>query len=126
MLTRSQKKYLFAIYSLGRNGNSVRSADVARIVGVSKPSTVKMLQKLVDEQYINKEAYGVITLTEKGITTANELYTSSVIVQHFLQNEVGFSKNAAEDDAVTIITQLSEESIEKLVLYALSKNKKGD
>ena len=55
MLTRSQKMYLYSIYMLGQNGNAVRSADVARLVGVSKPSTVKMVQKLVDEQYTNRE-----------------------------------------------------------------------
>lgn len=45
MLTYSQKKYLFAIYKLGQSGNIVKSADVAKIVGVSKASTVTMTQK---------------------------------------------------------------------------------
>ena len=55
MLTHSQKKYLFAIYKLGQNGRPVKSADVAKIVGVSKASTVKMTQKLTEEGYIVKE-----------------------------------------------------------------------
>ena len=54
MLTHSQKKYLFAIYKLGQNGRPVKSADVAKIVGVSKASTVKMTQKLTEEGYIVK------------------------------------------------------------------------
>ena len=58
MLTYSQKKYLFAIYKLGQNGKDVRSAEVAKIVGVSKASTVSMTQKLCDSGYIDKEHYG--------------------------------------------------------------------
>ena len=122
MMTRSQKKYLFTIYFLGQNGTEVRSADVARIVGVSKPSTVKMTQRLIDEQYIIKEAYGGITLTEKGIKEANELYTSSLIIRHFLQSEVGVSEKTSIDDATAIVSQISEESIEKLVKYVLDSN----
>ena len=35
-LTYSQKKYLFAIYKLGQNGEEVKSSEVAKLVGVSK------------------------------------------------------------------------------------------
>lgn len=124
MLTRSQKKYLFAIYSLGQSEAEVRSAEVARLVGVTKPSTVKMMQRLIEDKYITKEAYGGITLTEKGIREANELYTPSVIIQHFLQSEVGVSEQLAKDDSVTIVSQLSDETLEKLVRYVLAKNDK--
>lgn len=121
MLTRSQKTYLYAIYSLGQNGNTVRSADVAKIVGVSKPSTVKMLQKLVDEEYILKEPYKEIALTEKGIKAANELYTPSVILRDFLLNTIGVSEESADYDAVIMVSQMTDETLEKLVQYALDR-----
>ena len=89
MLTHSQKKYLFAIYKLGQNGRPVKSADVAKIVGVSKASTVKMTQKLTEEGYIVKEPYMEISITQKGIKAANELYTPSVILCDFLAESVG-------------------------------------
>ena len=72
MLTHSQKKYLFAIYKLGQNGRPVKSADVAKIVGVSKASTVKMTQKLTEEGYIVKEPYMEISITQKGIKAAKK------------------------------------------------------
>lgn len=125
MLTRSQKKYLFAIYSLGQNGEKVRSFEVAKVVGVSKPSTVKMMQRLIEDEYIIKEAYGGIILTEKGMREANELYTPSVIISHFLQSEIGVSERMARDDSVTIVSQISEETLEKLVRYVLENNNKG-
>jgi len=65
LLTKSQKKYLFAIYLLGQDGGSVKSTSVSDFLNVSKASTVKMTQKLIEEQYIIKEPYREIRLTQK-------------------------------------------------------------
>ena len=65
MLTTSQKKYLLTIYLLGQNGNKVRITDVASFLGVAKASTVRMMDKLIEEGYISKEPYKLIGLTKK-------------------------------------------------------------
>lgn len=123
MLTHSQKKYLFAIYKLGQNGRPVKSADVAKIVGVSKASTVKMTQKLTEEGYIVKEPYMEISITQKGIKAANELYTPSVILCDFLAESVGVDESTADTDAVAMVSHLSEGTVEKLVKFALEHKK---
>lgn len=123
MLTHSQKKYLFAIYKLGQNGRPVKSADVAKIVGVSKASTVKMTQKLTEEGYIVKEPYMEISITQKGIKVANELYTPSVILCDFLAESVGVDESTADADAVAMVSHLSEGTVEKLVKFALEHKK---
>lgn len=115
MLTKSQKRYLFAIYRLGQNGRPVKSTEVASVLGVTKASTVKMTQKLIDEGYIIKEPYREITLTSEGIKAANELYTPSVILQDFLENRVGVERKNAENDSVAIVSQISEDALDKLV-----------
>ena len=119
LITQSQKKYLFAIYSLGQDGRSVKSTEVSKLLGVSKASTVKMTQKLIDEGYIKKEPYREIELTPKGIQAANELYTSSVILRDFLERKVKISSRNAENDSVSIISQISGEAVEKLVGFIL-------
>lgn len=119
MLTYAQKKYLFAIYRLGMNGSVISSSDVSRLVGVSKASTVKMTQRLSDEGYILKEPYGKISLTESGIRAASSLFTSSVILCDFLHKQVGIDQQEADEDAVKIVAQVSEKSVEKLVKFAL-------
>ncbi|MBQ2823321.1 MAG: metal-dependent transcriptional regulator [Oscillospiraceae bacterium] len=117
MLTYSQKKYLFAIYKLSLNGGEVRSADVAASVGVSKPSTVKMMQSLSDDGYILKEHYGKISLTPTGVKEAEELFKRCSILGDFLSNTAGVNEENADTDAVTIVSQVSDETIEKLVGY---------
>ena len=119
MLTYAQKKYLFAIYRLGMNGSVISSSDVSRLVGVSKASTVKMPQRLSGEGYILKEPYGKISLTESGIKAASSLFTSSVILCDFLHKQVGIDQQEADEDAVKIVAQVSEKSVEKLVKFAL-------
>ena len=119
MLTYAQKKYLFAIYRLGMNVPVISSSDVSRLVGVSKASTVKMTQRLSDEGYILKEPYGKISLTESGIKAASSLFTSSVILCDFLHKQVGIDQQEADQDAVKIVAQVSEKSVEKLVKFAL-------
>lgn len=120
MLTNSLKKYLFAIYILGQDGKPVKSTAVAEFLGVSKASTVKMTQRLIEEKYIIKEPYREIRLTPEGIRAANELFTPTVILQDFLQNSVGVSEKNAREDSVTIVSQISDEALEKLVQYSLA------
>jgi len=119
MLTYAQKKYLFAIYKLGRNGEPVRSTDVSKLVGVSKASTVKMTRRLDEEGYIEKAPYGAILLTPDGIREANALYTDWVIIRDFLINRIGISEKAADSSSVTMIVQLPQEALEKLSGFAL-------
>lgn len=119
MLTRSQKLYLYAIYKLGQDGGTVRLADVAKLVGVSKPSTVKAVQRLTEQGYIVKEPYREIALTEKGVKEANELYTPGVILYDFFRNTVGVSEENADADSVAAVSQLSPEALEKFVQYLL-------
>lgn len=119
MLTQSMKRYLFAIYSLGQNGNKIRLTDVAKFMDVSKSSAVKMTERLVSDGYILKEPYREIELTQTGIKAANELYTPSIILREFLENQVGVSKENSAADAMVLAVHTSDETIEKLIEYVL-------
>lgn len=119
MLTYAQKKYLFAIYRLDMKGGAISSSDVSRLVGVTKASTVKMTQRLSDDGYIEKKPYGKISLTESGVKAASSLFTNSLVICDFLRNKVGIPEEEADIDAVKIVAQVSENSVEKLVQFAL-------
>ena len=118
MLTKSKKKYLFAIYMLGENGGSVKSTLVSDLLGVSKASTVKMTQRLIEDGYIIKEPYREIRLTELGRQEADRLFRPSVVLQDFLENRVGVEKSKAREDSIIMAAELSAESLEKLVIFA--------
>lgn len=118
-MTYAQKKYLFAIYRLGINGEAISSSDVSRLVGVTKASTVKMTQRLSDDGYIRKEPYGKISLTDTGIKEASALFASSLVICDFLKQKVGIPEQEADIDAVKIVAQVSEKTVAQLVKFAL-------
>lgn len=118
-LTYSQKKYLFAIYKLGHNGEEVKSSEVARLVGVSKASTAAMAVKLCEIGYIRKEHYGQIGLTQSGVKAANSIYTSYIIIREFLENALGLDEKTADADAVKIVIHASEKTVNHLAEYLL-------
>ncbi len=65
-LTLAQARYLNAIQSIAQAGGAVRSADVARSLGVSRPSVARMLRVLTQEGWTLKAPYGRVELTPEG------------------------------------------------------------
>ena len=120
MLTTSQKKYLLTIYLLGQNGNKVRITDVASFLGVAKASTVRMMDKLIEEGYISKEPYKLIGLTKKGISEASKMFTASVILQDFFMSMVCLSHDKAASAGMILSAELDEETLDKIVSFVLS------
>ena len=118
-LTQSQKRYLYAIYTLGISSTPIKTTEVSRLLGVTKASTVKMTQRLIDEGYIKKAPYREIELTESGIKAANELYTPSIIIENFLRGTLEVSDENAVGDTAALISQLSEETMDKFVKFIL-------
>lgn len=118
-LTYAQKKYLFAIYKLGQNGEEVKSTEVARLVGVSKASTAAMMTRLIESGYIQKKPYGQIVLTERGIKAANSIFTGCIIIQNFFENALGLDEKTADADAVKIVIHASEKTVNRLAEYLL-------
>lgn len=120
MLTEQQKKYLITIYILGQNGGSVRTTDIAKYLHVAKASTVKMEKKLTDEGLIIKEPYRPITLTKKGISEANMLFTTSIILQDFFISKVGLSAEKAGEAAMILCAELDEITLDKIADFVLA------
>lgn len=119
MLTEQQKKYLITIYLLGQNGERVRTTDIADYLHVAKASAVKMCKKLIEEELIFKEPYRQIALTKKGVLTANDLFTSSVILKEFFTARVGMTDERAGVASMIISAELDKEALDKLVGFAL-------
>ena len=113
-LLKSGEDYLEAIYNLLQKDDHAHSADVARALGVSKPSTFKALQILAEQGYIQKEIYGAVTLTQKGKQYAELIQKKHNAVKMLLTNVLGVSPENAEADACKIEHFISEETTKKL------------
>ena len=112
-LAESGEMYLETIYVLTRHSTSVRSIDVAESMGYSKPSVSRAIGILKAGEYIEVDRSGFITLTEKGVRTAEGLYERHTILTDMLVY-LGVDRETAVIDACKIEHVISEESLEKI------------
>ena len=70
---KSVEDYLKTIYILFRN-KDVHGADIAKEIGVSRPTVCVSLKALAEEGYILMDDVHEVHLTEKGMQIAKETY----------------------------------------------------
>ena len=109
----SGEDYLEAILVLKTEKGMVRSVDVARYVGVSKPSVCHAANVLCDGGFLTKDDKHFISLTEEGRKIAEKIYERHKFFKEQLIS-AGVSPNIAETEACRIEHCISDESFLKL------------
>lgn len=115
-IRESAEDYLEAILRLSRQGEGVRSIDVATMLGVSKPSVSHAMKLLREGGYIAMDRYGTITLLDKGAEIANNIYERHRVLSQMLES-IGVSKETALTDACKMEHDISQETFEKIKEY---------
>jgi Mn-dependent DtxR family transcriptional regulator len=108
----SAENYLEAILVLENRLDTVRSVDIARELGFSKPSVSVALREFRENGYVTVEG-GAVKLTEKGRKIAESVYDRHMLIAGFLTS-IGVSPETAKADACRIEHDISPESYEKL------------
>ena len=72
-MQQSGRTYLETIYLLKRENGRVKSIDVAKALGFSKPSVSRAMGKLKAEGYLEVGEKGELILTKEGNKIAKEL-----------------------------------------------------
>lgn len=121
-IRESAEDYLEAILRLSRQGEGVRSIDVATMLGVSKPSVSHAMKLLREDGYIAMDRYGTITLLDKGTEIANNIYERHRVLSQMLES-IGVSKETALADACKMEHDISQETFEKIKEYFLKNMK---
>jgi Mn-dependent DtxR family transcriptional regulator len=115
--SESIEMYLEAILELEAKNSVVRSVDVARFLGVTKPSVNRAMTNLKNEGYIRQEPYGDITFTDKGRNKASRIHELHHIITDFLVSSLGISPDLAEADACRIEHVISPEVVQAMRAY---------
>ena len=111
---KSGEDYLEAVYNILERDDHAHSVDVAKALGVSKPSAFSALRILAEQGYVVKERYGSVTLTEKGKRYAQNIQKKHKAIRMLLIDVLKVSPEAAEIDACKIEHFIGEETTEKL------------
>ena len=109
----SGEDYLEAVLVLKQEKGMVRSVDLARHMGFSKPSISHAVGVLRDGGFLTMDKDGFLHLTDIGREVAEKIYERHIF---FTQQLIaaGVDRETAEQDACRIEHAISETSFEKL------------
>ena len=108
-LTAGLEDYLEAMLVLQEKHGYIRSIDIAKYLGVTKPSVSYAVKRLRESGYINMNANGPITLAPAGYKIARRIYERHKALTAFLV-KLGVSQEQAEEDACKIEHDISHET----------------
>ena len=112
-MQESPEDYLETIYMLSLHSSEVRSIDVARHLGYSKPSVSVAMKRLRENGYVNMDDNHLLTLTESALAIARSIYERHQVISGYLMS-IGVSEETALKDACRIEHVLSEETFHKI------------
>ena len=112
-LYASGEDYLEAVLVLQRKQGMVRSIDLARHMGFSKPSISHAVGVLKNGGFLTVDDDGFLHLTVRGRESAEKIYERHLV---FMQQLIaaGVDPKTAEADACRIEHIISDESFDRL------------
>lgn len=113
-MTESLEMYLETIGLLRDSTKMARVTDIARELGVSKPSVHAALHELERRGLIEHEHYGEVFLSPEGKEASAEIRRRHGLLTAFLREVVGVSPEIAEHDACRIEHYLSVETMDRI------------
>ncbi len=105
----SAEDYLETILILHNKKGTVRSIDIARELGFSKPSVSVAMKNLRENDCIEVSSEGFITLLPKGQEIAERIYERHTLLSGWL-TDLGVPPDIAAEDACRIEHVISAES----------------
>ena len=108
-LPESVENYLETILVLGQQYPHVRSVDIAKKLGYSKPSVSVAMKNLRTSGHITVDTKGHINLTDSGRQVAQNMYDRHTLIAGWLIS-LGVDSETAAQDACGMEHSISEAS----------------
>jgi len=112
-IRKSSEDYLEAMLVMRERHGYIRSVDIATELNVTKPSVSYATKRLRENGYITMDKEGLITLTDKGLAIAENMYERHRLLTQFFMR-LGIDENVAREDACKIEHDLSEETFQAI------------
>ena len=107
-------KYLIAIKELSDIDEYVRCVNIARHLGVSRPSVSKMLRCLANCGLVYEDYGNSVVLTPEGKAAVEEIFSTFTETYIFFHKFLKIPHDQAHDHAVRFVTEYPQETCEKL------------
>lgn len=118
IIHESAEDYLETILILRERLGQVRSIDIVNELGYSKPSISVAMKRLRENDYVDMDSEGYITLKPNGLSIAQRVYDRHRLLTDFLVR-LGVNETIAAEDACKMEHGMSEETFTALQNHAL-------
>ncbi len=112
-IRKSSEDYLETMLMLKETNGYIRSIDIAKHLGVTKPSVSYATKRLRENGYIEMNNDGLISLTDTGMEIASKIYDRHKMLSQFL-TLLGVDQETADEDACNIEHDISNETFEAI------------
>ena len=116
-MTIAMQNYLELIYELSLDGKKARVSDIAKQLGVSKPSVNNAVLVLAKDGYVDYEKYADIKLTAKGKKAAKFICSKHQTIKQLFIEVLHIDEKIADKDACLIEHVISDESIKDAFFF---------
>lgn len=121
----SAEDYLETILILSQSIPAVRSIDIVRETGYSKPSVSVAMKNLRQKDYIVMDEDGYITMTDAGRSIAEKTYERHTVLTNLLVS-LGVPEDTAAEDACKVEHVISDETFNALKEHGQKYGNKED
>lgn len=116
-LSASLEDYIEAIYHIIEEKQVARAKNIADELGVTRASVTEALRALSSKGMINYAPYEVITLTNKGKKTAEDVIFRHNTLKNFFMDILAIDEKIAEDGACKVEHSAPQEVIEQMINF---------
>ncbi len=120
-IQESAEDYLESILIVKEQKGMVRSIDIVRYLGYSKPSVSRAMSLLRQNGYVTMEPDGALELTQAGRDIAEPIYERHRLLTPWL-TALGVSPETAARDACRMEHSVSDETFEKMKEHIAGKD----
>ena len=113
-MTANQIRCLLTVLALSRTQESVASKDVAKLMGITRPSAHKALEVLANKGMIARQPYASARLTAEGQALAERLEARKERLQLLFARTYGLDLDEGGFAALALMSVLREDSRAKL------------
>lgn len=117
-LSSGLEDYIETIYIASERGETLKGAELARRMNISRASVSEALSKLVSKGLIKYNSYQAIFLTETGKAEARRVYAKHHILKDFFENVLNVNPEEAGENACKIEHIISQSVLDKMEKFS--------
>ena len=113
-LTSTVEEYLEKLFWMNEASIDATQANLARAVGVSQPTALEMVRRLVDDGFVVRDERKRLQFTEMGEQSASRIVTRHRLIEAFLVQVFGIPWDEVHEEAHSFEHGISENLEERM------------